>query len=143
MRPRSFAALAALLLAAAGCTSLGIKPTTTVHADYEQIWDAATDVVSSFMHLQEASKEKGRIVGGLSSKWQRSQAEVTIVNKDGAFDVVVRVYRETFRQYVTAEGVGTYQPWVRTGRDKAMERKILLEIHKALKEAKAKPASAS
>ena len=127
----------------AGCTTIDFMQTATVSADYERLWDAATDVVSSFMHLREANKEEGRIVASLSSKWQRSQAQVTLVNKGAAFKIVVRVYLETFRQYVTAEGVGTYQPWVRTGRDKAMERKILREIKKALREARPRPASAS
>ena len=130
VRRLSFALIVLLL---AGCTNLiKVRSTSFAAVDYEQLWGVAMDVVTSYMHIKEADPTKCRIIAALESKWQRSEADVTFVEQSDGYDIRVRVYRETFQQYVTPEGIGTYQRWVRVGRDTAMERKITMDIKQRL-----------
>lgn len=130
LRRLSFASIVLLLV---GCTNL-IKVRSYSHAavDYEQLWGVSMDVATSYMHIKEADQAKGRIIATLESKWQRSEAELTFIQQSNGYDVQVRVYRETFQQYVTPEGLGTHQRWVRVGRDTAMERKLTMDIKQRL-----------
>ena len=130
LRRLSFASIALLLI---GCSNLiKVRGYSPAAVDYEQLWEVTMDVVTSYMHIKEADQAKGRILATLESKWQRSETEVTFVQQAAGYDVKVDVYRETFEQYTTPEGIGTHQRWVRVGRDTAMERKLAMDIRQRL-----------
>ena len=130
LRRLSFASIVLLLV---GCTNLiKVRSSSVAAVDYEQLWEVAMDVVTSYMHIKEADQAKGRIIATLESKWERSEAEVIFIQQSEGYDVRVKVYREKFQQYVTPEGIGTLQRWVRVGRDKAMERKLAMDIRQRL-----------
>ena len=130
LRRLSFASIVLLLV---GCTDLiKVRSSSFAAVDYGQLSEVATDVVTSYMHIKEADQAKGRIIATLESKWQRSETEVTFIQQSNGYDMRVRVYRETFQQYVTPEGIGAHQRWVRVGRDTAMERKLTMDIRQRL-----------
>ena len=112
-------------------------------SDYDRLWVAVTHAVSSFMYLDAANKEQGKILGHLASTWERSKAEVVIVDKGGSYEVVVNVDREAFKQYVTAGGIKSHQAWEYVGPDKAMQKRIVRAIKKALDDPSSSSASAS
>ena len=121
----------ALAVTLAGCGTLAPSGDAVLD-DYDHVWEVTTDVVSSFMHLDEANKEEGRVRAHLSSQWERSRAEIIITPDKGKYDIEVTVYLEAFTPYTTSAGVVSYQKWRPAGRDDAMETRIVREMNRAL-----------
>lgn len=127
MQPRSWLALPLVLLLAAGCCLL--PPKTTYDAtDYDAMWSAATDVLSSLMQVDQANKQDGRILAHVAGKWERSQAQVTFLKRGRHCEIEVIVHRDRLEELAPAEGVGSREVWLRTGRDTALERRIIRMI---------------
>jgi len=117
-----------VLLLAAGCAGLMPLKTTYDAADYDAMWSAATDVLSSLMQVDQANKHDGRILAHVTGKWERSQAQVTFLKRGRRCEIQVIVHRDRLQQLAPAEGIGSREVWLRTGRDKALERRIIRMI---------------
>ncbi len=128
----AFLSVVIVAVGVAGCTT---APTRTVHtgnANRDQVWIGTLDVVSNYLHVAVAEREKGYIEARSDGQWSRQLAKIQIAENAGQYDVTIGAYIETAKVLTRPSGLRAAEEEHLSDLDSGLRDRLVWEVEKRL-----------